>query len=114
MVVLTTSQNMAIKTLTIIHAFLVLSLTAFAAFTFFGGPGFVNEFSMENDIFIYIVPIVAMVGYFASKYLYSRELTAINASEDLKNETSALSKSKYFKICAIGRSCFFSISTVHV
>ncbi|MCR1025950.1 hypothetical protein NQT66_14095 [Cellulophaga baltica] len=99
---------MAIKTLTIIHAFLVLSLAAFAAFTFFSGPGFVNEFSMENDIFIYIVPIVAMIGYFASKYLYSRELTAINASEDLKTKLALYQKANILKFALLEGPAFLA------
>ncbi|QXP52754.1 hypothetical protein H0I25_12815 [Cellulophaga sp. HaHa_2_95] len=99
---------MAIKTLKIIHAFLILSLAAFAAFTFFGGPGFVNEFSMENDIFIYVVPIVAMVGYFASKYMYSRELAAINTSEDLKTKLALYQKANILKFALLEGPAFLA------
>lgn len=99
---------MAIRTLTIIHALLVLGLAAFAAFTFFSGPGFVNQFSTENDVFIYIIPIVAIVGYFASKYLYTKELASIKTSDNLKTKLALYQKANILKFALLEGPAFLA------
>ncbi|WP_158977755.1 hypothetical protein [Cellulophaga sp. L1A9] len=99
---------MAIKTLTIIHTFLVLSLAVFAAFTFFGGPGFVNDFNIENDVFIYIVPIVAVIGYFASKFLYTKALSAIDSSATLNTKLALYQKANILKYALIEGPAFLA------
>ncbi|ADV50736.1 hypothetical protein Celal_3472 [Cellulophaga algicola DSM 14237] len=99
---------MSFKTLTIIHTLLVLSLAAFAAFTFFSGPGFVNQFSMENNVFIYVVPIVAMLGYFASKFLYTKALSAINPSAPLNTKLALYQKANILKYALIEGPAFLA------
>lgn len=77
---------MFFRTLTIIHVFLVLGLAALGAASFFFGVGFVNQFSMSDDIYIYIIPTLALLGYFASTYIFRKQLSAIDKNDSLQTK----------------------------
>lgn len=77
---------MILKTLTLIHAALVIGLVAFGFISYFFGVGFVGQFEVQDDIFIYIIPIVAMVAYFGSQIVFKQKLAAINKTAELSSK----------------------------
>jgi len=77
---------MGLKTLTLIHAALVFGLVAFGAVSYFYGVGFIGQFEVTGDLFIYLIPILAMLGYFGSKIIFKNRLAAIKASDPLSSK----------------------------
>ena len=58
-----------LSVLPIIHLFMVLGLVVFAGFVYWQNQDFNAEMN-SGDSFIYVVPIVAAIGYFASKSVF--------------------------------------------
>ena len=56
---------------------MVTSLVAFALFVFFQSEGMVIGTEGEHTIFLYLVPITALVGYFGSQIIFKRLLSKI-------------------------------------
>ena len=63
---------MSLKILKIIHIALVLGLVIFGIVAYFSGEGFVTQFTMEGDFYIYLVPSIAILAYFGSKLLFKQ------------------------------------------
>jgi len=71
-----------IKILAIIHGSLCIGLAVFGAFAYLQNGSFTVG-SEENDVFMYIVPILAMAGYFGSKFIYRNLLQNLPKEEPL-------------------------------
>ncbi|TMM57499.1 hypothetical protein FEE95_13535 [Maribacter algarum] len=83
-----------IKILTIIHGSLCIGLAVFGAFAFFQNGSFAVS-TDTNDVFIYIVPIIAMAGYFGSKFVYQ------NLIRKLPKEELLLTKLQRYQLASI-------------
>jgi len=74
-----------LKTLTIIHTVLCLGLVVFAIFVYYKNGGFMAEMN-QQDIFIFIVPILAAAGYFLSQLVFKKQIQAITEQEPLSTK----------------------------
>lgn len=83
-----------VKILTIIHGALCTGLAVFGAFAFMQNGNF-NVNSRADDVFIYIVPIVAMAGYFGSKFIYK------NLLQNLPREEPLMKKLQRYQMASI-------------
>lgn len=83
-----------IKILSIIHGSLCIGLAVFGAFTYLQNGRFTIG-SGANDVFIYIVPILAMAGYFGSKFVYQ------NLIRNLTEEESLAKKLQRYQLASI-------------
>lgn len=92
---------MHLKTLTFIHAFLVIGLLALGTFTYFFGVGFVGQFNVTGDILIYLVPLVAMLGYFGSKMLFNKQLKTIEKTDLLQTKLAKYQTASILKYALI-------------
>lgn len=92
---------MGLKTLTLIHAALVFGLVAFGAVSYFYGVGFVGQFEVHGDPFIYIIPMVAMLGYFGSKILFKKQLETIEKSDSLASKLAKYQTASIVKYALI-------------
>lgn len=92
---------MSIKVLKIIHAALVLGLLVFGAAAYFSGEGFVTQFSVEGDYYIYLVPSIAVLAYFGSKLLFKQELSKIDNSEAVKQKFAKYQAASILKFALI-------------
>ena len=92
---------MSIKVLKIIHAALVLGLLVFGAAAYFSGEGFVTQFSVEGDYYIYLVPSIAVLAYFGSKLLFKQELSKIDNSEVVKQKFAKYQAASILKFALI-------------
>ncbi|MBU2996155.1 hypothetical protein KO500_06905 [Cellulophaga baltica] len=90
-----------IPTLKIIHIALVLGLVILGAISYFYGVGFVTNFEVTGDIFIYLVPIFAILGYFGSIYLFRKTVTAINKNDSLNKKLIQYQKALIVKFACI-------------
>lgn len=71
-----------LRTLTIIHTALCAGLMLFAGFVYYKNGAFTARMD-QQAIFIYVVPIVAIAGYFISQLLFKKRLEAISKEEKL-------------------------------
>lgn len=99
---------MFFKTLNIIHVFLVLGLAALGAASFFFGVGFVNQFSMSGDVYIYIIPTLALLGYFASNYIFRKQLSTIDRKESLQSKQAKYQSAVILKYAFIEGPALFA------
>ncbi len=78
-----------IKSLQIIHAALVLGPMLFGAFIFYQNERIITNFEMNSDPFLYIVPLVALLGYFASSFLFKKAVSKVTIDDSLiKKQTT--------------------------
>jgi len=96
------------KILTIVHASLCFGLALFTSFAYVQN----GEFSTPNvsdDIFVYIVPIVAMAGYFGSKYLYQNFIQKIPKEEHLSTKLQRYQLASLIKCALLEGSAFVAL-----
>ncbi len=74
-----------LQTLTILHSTLTIGLVAFTLFVYFQNPSFIVQTDF-NDPSVYIVPIVAVMGYFLSKFLFQKQLQEVRLEGTLKTK----------------------------
>lgn len=92
---------MFLKRLGILHAALVLGLLAFAAISYFFGEGFISNFEGNTDIFVYIVPLIALSGYFGSIFLFKKQVQNIGNSEPLPTKLAKYQRATITKYAFI-------------
>lgn len=76
-----------LKTISLIHTALLLGLVVFGLFAYFQNGSFIARMNRQ-DVFIYIVPIVAATGYFLSQFLFRKQLQNIKRDETLPHKLS--------------------------
>ena len=85
---MTTTPNKIVKTISIIHVALLAG--AFLAGAFFYLNTEIETKGATNDIFIYIFPMIALAGIFASKVLYRLFLNPLKQKEQLLDKLAGL------------------------
>lgn len=71
-----------IRTLILLHGSLTLGLLAFTLFAYFQNRTF-SVGTNSNDPYLYIVPTVAVLGYFVSKFLFQKQLQRVDRKNTL-------------------------------
>lgn len=74
-----------IRILSLIHYCLCAGLLFFMAFAYWQRGGFTVD-TEEGDFFVYLVPVVAMVGYFASKFIFQNLIRNLPKEENLQTK----------------------------
>lgn len=77
--------NTLLRTLPIIHLFMVMGLVIFTGIVYWNNPNF-NTVMNSDDILIYLVPIIAVIGYFASKSIFQNLVNTIARNEGFQNK----------------------------
>lgn len=88
------------KTLSIIHLFLVLGLAVFTGFVLFQNKGFKAN-TNEDNVFLYIVPIAALIGYFGSQLVVKKLMGTIKRTATLQQKLSTFQSSQIIKFACI-------------
>lgn len=96
-----------LRTLTIVHAALCIGLIFFSVIAFTQNCAF--EASVDNDIFIFIVPIVAMVGYFGSKWVYQNLIQNLPESDELSKKLQRYYTATIIKYAIIEAGAFLAL-----
>ncbi len=94
-------KKKVIPSLKIIHIALVFGLVVFGAISYFNGVGFVTDFEISSDVFIYIVPTAAILGYFGSQIIYKKTLKNINRNDKLSKKLAHYQKALILKYAFI-------------
>ncbi|WP_350292909.1 hypothetical protein [uncultured Croceitalea sp.] len=104
---MTSTPNKIVKTISIIHfALLVGPLLAGA---FFYANTEVNANGATNDIFIYIFPLIALAGIFASKVIYRLFLNPLKQKEHLRDKLAGLQSASLIQYALIEGPAFLNI-----
>ncbi|MFD0799481.1 hypothetical protein ACFQZJ_18565 [Maribacter chungangensis] len=72
-----------LQTLKLIHIFLVTGLTLFSFIAFVQNNGF-NADINTNSTLLYLVPAVALLGYFGSQILFNKMISKVLESDALQ------------------------------
>ena len=97
-----------IKFISIIHGALCLGLLIFAAYIYLQNETY-NTTTDSNDILIYIVPTLAMAGYFGCNYLYRIILQRIQKSDSLVTKLGRYQVAILIKYALIEAPAFLSL-----
>lgn len=76
-----------LRTLSLIHYALCAGLVLFTLLAYWQIGGF-NVAASSGDIFVYIVPTVAMIGYFGSKFIHQKLIRNLPKEEKLATKLS--------------------------
>lgn len=96
-----------LRTLKIIHASLCLGLIFCSGFVFMQNGGF--EASLNNDVFVFVVPIVAMMGYFGSTWVFQKLIRNLPKIEDLTKKLQRYYVASLVKYAIIEGAAFLAL-----
>lgn len=68
-----------------------------------------NTNGTQNDIFIYIFPVIALVGIFASKVLYRVLINPLKQKERLQDKLAGLQSASFIQYALIEGPAFLNI-----
>ncbi|RAJ07043.1 hypothetical protein [Arenibacter echinorum] len=75
-----------LNTLKFIHAALLIGVLLFTTFIYATGEGFLIDFTKDNNVFVYLVPTIAMLSYFISNYVFGKQLKDLTKLNSLKSK----------------------------
>ena len=96
-----------LKTLTIIHGALSLGLIAFTIVVYMQNGSF--EASMSSDIWVFAIPIVAMMGYFGSTWMYQNLIRNLSKTEGLSKKLQRCYVALLIKYAIIEAAAFIAL-----
>lgn len=94
--------------LSLIHAFLCVGIGMFAIYTYLQNRSF-SASIVETDIFIYVVPLVAMIGYFTSKLIYQKQIQKISKEDSLVKKLQEYQAASLVKYALIEGPAFLAL-----
>lgn len=109
----TASPKSIFKTIILIHTALAIGLIAFAAFVYVKNGNFIAEINSDN-VFTFIVPLIAISGYFASIYLFRVQTSKINSRQNLIEKLTAYQKAHIVRLALIEGPAFLSFIAYHL
>ena len=74
-----------IKTLKIIYSALIIGVLVFATYVYFSFKNPMYKFDV-NDMFSFVVPVLAISGIFISSFLYKSMLNKIDTNDSLQSK----------------------------
>jgi hypothetical protein len=102
-----------IKTLAIIHASLCIGLVFFAGLVFVQNEKF-SATTNSNDVFIYLVPIIAMAGYFGSKYCYQNLIRKLPKEDSLIKKMQGYQMANMVKFALLEGPAFLALGICYI
>ncbi len=90
-----------------------LSLVFFAGFAYLKNGNFSATADYSN-IFVYIVPVIAMMGYFASKFVYQNLIRNIPKEEPLAKKMQRYQMATIFKYALLEGPAFLALGIYYI
>lgn len=104
---MTTTPRNFIKTLSIIH-FAMVSGPLLVGTIFYMNTELINN-GTQNDIFIYVFPLIALAGVFASKFLFNLFIKNLKSHETLQAKLAGYQTASLIKFALIEGPAFLNI-----
>ena len=90
------------------HFALVIGLAIFTLIAIAQGKGFNTE-TDESNTLLYLVPVLALLGYFGSKYLFNKMLSGLKESDALIEKLKKCQSASHVKYALIEAPAFFAL-----
>ena len=97
-----------IQTLKLIHIALVVGLTIFSVLAYAQNNSF-NADINTNSTLLYIVPIVALLGYFGSQMFFKKMLLQVHTSDSLQTKLNKYQTAAIVKYALIEGPAFIAL-----
>lgn len=97
-----------LKTLTFLHLSLVIGLVLFSAIAYSQSTNISVE-PESGNIFLYFVPVLAIIGYFGSQFFYKKMLNNIDTNSTLEEKLKKYKTASHVKFLLIEFPALFSI-----
>jgi beta-lactamase regulating signal transducer with metallopeptidase domain len=101
-----------IQTLKLIHIALVVGLTIFSVLAYAQNNSF-NADINTNSTLLYIVPIVALLGYFGSQMFFKKMLLQVHTSDSLQTKLNKYQTAAIVKYALIEGPAFIALFVYH-
>lgn len=107
---LTQSSESFFKTLQRLHLFLVMGVFLFLSITIYlvetGGFG---EDQALNDVFLYVVPLMAMTSLFISRFMFAKRVESLQSAKTLEDKTGGYQTALIVKWALIEGPSLFAV-----
>ncbi|TDT45081.1 hypothetical protein CLV90_2164 [Maribacter spongiicola] len=97
-----------IKSLSIMHLFLLIGLSIFTIWVIFQINTF-NTDSNAGSVFLYAVPIFAMLGYFGSQWIFKKRTSKIQLNTRLEDKLKKYQSALHIKYALIEMPAFIGL-----
>lgn len=101
------------KSLKFLHLALVLGLSMFFVIALVQEKGFNTDLSGNRSL-LYLVPIVAMIGYFGSQFLFKKMLAVLQISDSLESKLEKFQLASHIKYIIIEAPAFLALFVYYV
>jgi len=102
-----------LKTLGLLHIALCAGIGLFAAFVILQSEGF-KVASDQSSPFIYIVPLIAMLGYFGNTFIYKNLIQNLPREEDLRKKLQRYQIANIIKYALIEGPAFLALGIYYI
>jgi len=97
-----------LKLLTLIHASMCIGLAIFAGYAYLQNRSF-ELISDYGDVFVYVVPVLAMAGYIGSKLVYQNILRNLAPEKPLSEKLQQYQIANIIKYALLEGPAFLSL-----
>ncbi|MGB5556108.1 MAG: hypothetical protein WBM83_15740 [Flavobacteriaceae bacterium] len=101
-----------LRTLSIVHLFFVVGLVVFAIIAYWQLETFVTQID-GNDTLLYIVPVVALIGYFGSQFVFKQALKAIPKTDAIDTKLAKYKTATILKFALIEGAAILALIAFH-
>jgi len=98
-----------ITTLKIIHGAMLLGMIVFGIVAYNTVSTINTSFEMQENLFVFIVPIVAMIAYFASGFIFKKIVQEVKPSDNLQVKIGLYLKGSIAKYAFLEGAGLFAI-----
>lgn len=96
------------KSLKVLHLSLVIGLSIFFVIAIVQGNGFNTDLS-ANRALLYLVPAIALTGYFGSQFIFKKILSGVQMSDSLETKLKKFQSASHIKYVVIEAPAFFAL-----
>ena len=96
------------KSLNVLHLSLVIGLSIFFVIAIVQGNGFNTDLS-ANRALLYLVPAIALTGYFGSQFIFKKILSGVQMSDSLETKLKKFQSASHIKYVVIEAPSFFAL-----
>lgn len=97
-----------LQTLKLIHISLVAGLTIFSVFAFVQNNGFNADINTDSNL-LYMVPVVALLGYFGSQVLFKKMVSKVQVTDSLQTKLIHYQTASIMKYALIEGPAFIAL-----
>lgn len=97
------------RILALIHIAITLALLFFTILSYFRGGNPVIGFTGNGDIWVYMVPLTAIISYFGGNFIFERALINLKNMGDVKQKSISYVQIAAFRYGFLGLAVFIGV-----